>query len=406
MHRNEPPLRPAWVEIDTEALRRNFRAIKARAEENAAGNPVAVAAVVKANAYGHGSVEVSRILLEEGAAILAVATVLEGLELREAGISAPIMVLGLTTEDTFPAALEAGLILPVSGLQQAETLAAAARSMGGRADGAAADSKSGAADGAARSAFGGAPYFLALDTGMSRIGLPAGEAGLEEARAILSLEGICCMGIFSHLAAADEADPSYTQLQSQRFRRFTDALKADGLCPRILSLSNSAAIMDHPGIAFDLCRPGIILYGHYPSEEVNKDVLALQPAMSVKSRITHLKTVPAGTAVSYGCTFVTERETVLATIPVGYADGYPRLLSNKGQILVNGQFAPIVGRVCMDQFMADVTHIPGVKAGDEAVLLGTQGENRISAEDIAALTGTINYEVLCDFGLRLKRIYK
>lgn len=398
MHQNETILRPAWAEIDTEALRRNFRAIQARANGHVADGNAAIAAVVKADGYGHGAVEVSRILLEEGAAMLAVSTVPEAMELRKAGITAPIMLLGLTSDETFPAALKAGLVLPVSSVEQAEALAGAWKA---HAYTAAAEQS-----GMAPSLAGGAPFFLVLDTGMSRIGLPSNETGLQRARTILAMEGLQCVGLFSHLAAADERDHSYTQMQLDRFLWFTGALKEDGICPKILSLANSAAILEYPDTCFGLCRPGIILYGHYPSADVHKEALPLAPIMSVKSRITFLKTVPAGTAVSYGCTFVAEKDTVLATIPVGYADGYPRLLSNKGKVLIGGQFAPIAGRVCMDQFMVDVTHIPGVKAGDEVVLLGTQGEKEITAEEIASLSDTICYEILCGLGLRLERIYK
>ncbi len=410
-------LRPAWAEIDTQALIENFRRIRLHAGPNAT-----FAAVVKADGYGHGMLETSRLLVREGAEWLAVATIPEGLKLREIGIGVPILVLGLSPADTFSVALEADLTLPISSLAQAKALAAAART--------AAAKKS--AKGDAKPA--PVPFFLVLDTGMGRIGLHAGasfgatgrncgastvdtpsvetsltEAAFREACEILSLEGIACAGVFSHFADADdpgEAGRAYTNRQFAAFRSFTDRLRVEGFDPGILSIANSGAILDYPETTDGLCRPGIILYGYHPAGKAAKSPIPLHPVMSVRARLTLVKTVPAGTAIGYGSTYVTERETVIGTVPVGYADGYPRLLSNRGAVLIRGRKAPIVGNVCMDQFMVDLTNVPGAAEGDVATLLGSDGTLAITADDIAAEAETISWEILCGLGQRLERIYR
>ncbi len=402
---NNALLRPAWAEIDTNALIRNFREIRRHT-----GPGAAFAAVVKADGYGHGMLEVSRLLVREGAEWLAVATIPEGLKLREIGIGVPILVLGLSPAETFPVALEAGLTLPVSSLAQARALADAARRIAQKK----------AAKGDLNPA--PVPYFLVLDTGMGRIGLHAGAdfgsdgsadsaltgKAFREACEILSLEGIACSGVFSHFADADdpcEKGVAYTNRQFAAFQSFTGRLKAEGFDPGLLSIANSGAILDYPEVAKGLCRPGIILYGYHPAGKNVKSPIPLLPVMSVRARLTLVKTVPAGTAIGYGSTFVTDRETVIGTVPVGYADGYPRLLSNRGSVLIRGTKAPIVGNVCMDQFMVDLTGVPGALEGDTVTLLGTDGSLSVTADDIAAEAETISWEILCGLGQRLERIY-
>ncbi len=401
-------LRPAWAEIDTQALIRNFRAIRGHA-----GPGATFAAVVKADGYGHGMLETSRLLVREGAEWLAVATIPEGLALREIGIGVPILVLGLSPAESFPVALEADLTLPISSLAQAESLAKAAREAAAKK----------IAKGDANPA--PVPFFLVLDTGMGRIGLHAGadfgsangpkgadrkltEAAFREACAILSLEGIACAGVFSHFADADdpgEKGLAYTNRQFAAFRSFTDRLKAEGFDPGILSIANSGAILSYPETTNGLCRPGIILYGYHPAGRGAKSPIPLSPVMSVRARLTLVKTVPAGTAIGYGSTFVTDRETAIGTVPVGYADGYPRLLSNRGVVLIRGKKAPIVGNVCMDQFMVDLSAIPDAAEGDIVTLLGTDGGLSVTADDIAIEARTISWEILCGLGQRLERIY-
>ena len=213
-------------------------------------------------------------------------------------------------------------------------------------------------------------------------------------------------GLFSHFATADEADKTYASLQEQRYTVFYKKLVDAGIDIPIRTLANSAAIMEISSAHFDMCRPGVILYGMYPSGEVDKNQLSLKPVMQVKANIVHLKTVPAGTSVSYGRKYTAKEDSVIATVPLGYADGFPRPYSMKGKVIVNGVLAPIAGNICMDQFMVDVTHVPYVRLGDEVTIMGTDGMAEITADDIANATGTINYEITCDFGLRLPKVYK
>ena len=368
--------RPAWVEVDLAALRANFAEIR-----RVVGPDCPITAVVKADAYGHGAVEVARCLLAEGAACLAVATLGEALELRAAlSVNVPIMLLSPVL-DGVRQAVRQQIILPVFSLAMAEGVNDVAARLGVCA-----------------------PVQLVLDTGMGRIGLADTVAARDEARQIAALPNLRVVSVFSHFAAADEADKTYAEQQLAVFNRFTAALAAAGVDIACKHIANSAALLEMPHTRQDMVRAGIILYGYYPSDEVRREILHLTPVMSVKARLTWVKTVPAGTSVSYGRTFVTERETKIATVPLGYADGWSRLNSNNGYVLVGGRRAPIIGRVCMDQFMLDVTGIDA-KVGDEAVLLGAQGAEMIDADEIAARIGTISYEVLSSLLPRLPRIY-
>lgn len=368
--------RPAWLEIDLAALRANFAEIR-----RVAGD-VPVAAVVKANAYGHGAVPVARELLAAGAARLAVATVAEALELRAAGIAAPIMLLGLIAGDDEAAlAVKYDVITPVCSYQMAARLNAAAQAQGKLAQ-----------------------LQLVADTGMGRIGFARTDDDVAEAVRIAALPDVVITGMFSHFATADESDKTFATAQSAHFADFAARLTAAGVALPCKTLANSAGLMEISAAHHDLVRAGIILYGYYPSHDVDKRILALAPVMSLKARITWVKDVPVGTSISYGRTHITAAPAKIATIPVGYADGWNRLQSNNGCVLVAGRRCPIVGRVCMDQFMVDVTGLD-VQVGDEAVLLGRQGAEQITADEIAARYGTISYEVTSAFLPRLPRKY-
>lgn len=365
--------------ISEKALQENFCRIRERV-----GGETPVIAVIKADAYGHGALNVARVLARAGADAFAVATVREAVELRLKGLRLPMMILGHTDSSEFPLILEFGIEATVFTFEEAKALSEMAVEN---------DMK--------------ATVHLKLDTGMSRIGLPANEEGLAEAVRIASLPGINVKGIFTHFARADEADKRYAEAQFAQFERFCDALAERGVEIPLRHAGNSAAIMEFPeayrqpedkrftrGV-----RPGIMLYGLYPSDEMDRDAFPLSPVMSVKTHIAFVKTVPAGTPVSYGGTYITERESRIATIPVGYADGYPRHMSNKGWVIIAGKKAPIRGRVCMDQFMVDVTDIPEAEYGSEATLLG----EGISADEIAAICDTIHYEIVCQLTARVPR---
>lgn len=378
--------RPAWIEVDMAALRANFAEIR-----RVAGD-CPVTAVVKADAYGHGAFKVAECLLAEGAAGLAVATLGEAMQLRAAGIEAPIMLLSpLALADVNVIfALQNHITVPVFSYETAEFID---RLIAPGID----------------KGFYKEPLAvqLVLDTGMGRIGLSTKneqDEAVAEASKIAQLPYLQLVGMFSHFATADEADKTYAESQLAAFDAFAAKLAAMGVQAPCLHIANSAALMEMPQARHDMVRAGIILYGYYPSAEVDKSILALTPVMSIKAQLTHVKRVPAGTSISYGCTYTTEAPADIATIPVGYADGWRRLMSNNGCVLVRGQRAPIVGRVCMDQFMVDVTGL-GAKVGDEAVLLGRQGDEVIDAEEIAARCGTISYEILSALLPRLPRKY-
>lgn len=368
---------PVWAEIDLQAVARNMREIR-----RVTATTARVMAVVKANAYGHGAVEVSRTALACGADWLGVARVAEGVDLREAGIEAPVLIMGYTTPEQFSEVVRRRLTQAVYTMDMGLALAEAAARAGTKAR-----------------------VHFKVDTGMGRIGWVDTSHVVQEALALARNSNLEIEGVFTHFAAADAADKGYTLQQFQRFMEIIDKLSQNGLEFPLRHAANSAAIIELPQTHLDLVRAGIIVYGLYPSDEVNKSRAALSPVMSLKARVSYVKKVPAGFKVSYGCTYITERDTLIATIPLGYADGYSRLLSSRGEVLLNGQRAQIVGRVCMDQLMVDAGAIPSVKVGDEAVLIGKQGGKQISADEIAARLGTINYEVTCMVNHRVPRIY-
>jgi alanine racemase len=371
------PDRPTWLEIDLSAIGQNTRQIKALV-----GEDVRVLASLKADAYGHGALRVARTVLRNGAAWLGVATVSEALPLREAGIAAPMLVFGYTAPWQAREAVRLDLRATVYGLDSARALSQAACDLGREAR-----------------------VHVKVDTGMARLGLraediPAIVAFCAELRA---LPGVVVEGIFTHFATADSADQTYARRQLARFQAVLDALDAAGLRPAIAHAANSAAMLALPEARFDLVRPGIALYGLPPSAEVRLPA-GFRPALAFKTQVAQVKEIPAGEGISYGATYVTSAPTRIAVLPVGYADGFRRAPSNWGEVLVRGRRAPLLGRVCMDQCMVDVTDIPGVRQGDEVVLIGTQGEDELTAEAVAERLGTIAYEVVAELLARVPRI--
>lgn len=367
--------------------------------------PAGILGVVKSEAYGHGLLPVARALVEEGAWGLAVVTAQEGLKLRQAGIMKPIVVVGPVIDSEMDRALQADLSLPVHDLALARHLSQRAVALG----------KS-------------AKIHLKIDTGLSRLSVPV-EQSLEFARAVMALKAFELEGIYSHLADAEGLDQSYTLLQYGRFKSILEQLASEGIRPRVRHIAASAAGMLLEATRFDLVRAGIALYGLWPAEETRllllsggQDLLQslnrqfsagaqvqedfLRPALSFKTIAVQIKDVPNGASVGYGCTFRAQRDTRLAILPLGYAEGFDRGLSNAGVVLIRGQRSRVVGRVCMNMTMVDVTDIPAAQAGDEVVLIGTQGEGRVSAEDMAAKLGTINYEVVTRIPPVVPRVYR
>ncbi len=368
---------PVWAEINLAAVAHNIKALKALTKPG-----TKFMAVVKANGYGHGAEEVARVALENGAEWLAVARAEEGIELRQRGIGAPILVFGLVSGEMIRKALDNNLVLTIYNQESARAVADAALALGKNA-----------------------PVHLKVDTGMGRLGYFLNEQSIKEIKEITRIPGLEPLGIYTHFAAADAGDKSYARLQLQRFQEGLQAFSEHGINFPLRHAANSAALIDMPAAHFDMVRPGVAIYGLYPSSEVDQSRVALKPAMTLKTKVTQVKEVNAGFSVSYGCTYVTPAPTILATLAVGYADGYTRLLSSKASVLVHGKRAPVVGRICMDQCVIDVGHIPGVKPGDEVVLMGSQGNNTISSDEIASAIGTINYEVVTMISARVPRVY-
>lgn len=369
-------LRPAWTEIDLGNLDYNIKQIK----EKVGGSEII--GVVKADGYGHGAIEVSKVLLKNGVKTLAVADLREAISLRDAGFTCPIIMLGITPDlyaDTLP---EYDITPVISSRENALAVSEAAAAAGKITE-----------------------AFVKVDTGMGRIGFLPDKAFVEEFKKISELPNLKIKGLFSHFATADEKDKTYAQQQLDHFNTVYEKLKQAGVDIPVRTIANSAAVMEVPESCFEAVRPGNILYGCYPSREVDRSLLSVRPVMSVKANIIHLKKVPPKFPVSYGRKFTTERESLIATLALGYADGYPRYLSGKGRVIVNGTYAPVVGAICMDQCMVDVTGVPDVKLGDEVVVMGSQGDLTILADEIGEKTGTINYEIVCAFGQRLPKVY-
>lgn len=368
--------RPTVVEIDLDAVRQNFEALAAKV-----GGVNRLLGVVKADAYGHGAPAVAKVLEAAHTRMLGVATTDEAIELREAGIKKDILILGAILPAEIDDALKATATITVTDTGFARILDERARKHATKVK-----------------------VHIKIDTGMGRIGVPH-EKATQAVTEVSELQGLDIEGIFTHFPSSDKADKSFTYVQLAHFKGILAELEKKGLRPPLAHSANSAALLDVTASHFDMARPGISIYGYYPSGEVSRDV-PLKPAMTLKTRIAFLKRVPPGTSVSYGRSFVTQRESVLATLPVGYADGYFRALSNRARMQVKGSFAPVVGRVCMDQTIVDVTAIPDVSVGDEVMVYSPTREHPNSVENIALLLGSIPNEVICAVGKRVPRVYK
>ncbi|HIT34031.1 MAG TPA: alanine racemase [Candidatus Faecousia intestinigallinarum] len=370
---NPEKLDNTYVKIDLDAIERNFAAICAKAGTK-------VMAVIKADAYGHGAVQVAR-LLEGKCAFFGVSSILEALELRQAGLKTPILILGHTPVAAFPTAIVGDIRPAIFHWEDALALSETAQRLGRTAC-----------------------FHLAVDTGMHRIGFPATEESADVCAKISRLPGLQAEGIFSHFATADSADLRRARAQQEKFDAFLEMLARRGVHIPLRHLDNSAGLMNFQQ-HYEMVRAGIVTYGLYPSPEVRPGDLPLEPALSWHSRVTHVKRLPPGREISYGGTFVTTRDTLVATVPVGYADGYRRSLSNRFYVLIHGRKAPILGRICMDQLMVDVTDIPNVQLEDPVVLVGRSGSEVITMEAIAQQADSFNYEFVCGISRRVPRVY-
>jgi len=364
-----------WAEVNLSHIIHNYEQIK-----RATGPGVKVLAAVKANAYGHGAVPVSRALAEAGVDMLGIAALSEAIELREAGLRLPMLLFGCVLPDGIGEALEHAVSLTVCDTDLADDVSEAARRLGRAAS-----------------------VHVKIDTGMGRIGVRHDEA-LELIRHVSALEAVSLDGIWTHFPAADETDVSFAHEQLALFGAVVEAMEADGIPVPLRHAANSGAIAQIPEAHLDMVRPGLALYGYHPTAD-RVLPLDLRPGMTLKTRISFVKKLPTGASVSYGRTFVTRRPTRAATLPVGYADGFNRLRSNEGEVLVRGRRAPIIGRICMDQCVVDVTDVPEAQLGDEVVLYGTQGAETISVESVAKALGTIPNEVVCAVGARVPRVH-
>ena len=367
-----------YAEISLEAIGHNIREVKKRLPEG-----VKLLGVVKANAYGHGAVPVASYL-ENQVDYFATATIEEAVELRENGISAPILILGYVSPSQYGDLVEYDITQTIDSYAQALALEKEAARQNRKAK-----------------------AHLAVDTGMTRIGFQVTEHDADEAAKIADLPHIELEGMFTHFSCADQEDKTYCSMQMEKYDKMTALLAERGVTIPLRHICNSAGIMEFDDHRFEMVRSGIITYGIYPSEEVKKERLDLIPALSWKSHVIHVKEVGPGIGVSYGATYVTEKPmTRIATVSAGYADGYPRALSNQGCVLIHGKKAPIIGRICMDQMMVDVTDIPDVQVEDVVTLVGTDGDETITIEEIANPAARFDFEVLCDISSRVTRVYK
>jgi len=365
----------AWAEVDLSALEHNFLELK-----KLVSSTTKVMAVVKANAYGHGAVPCAKTLIASGADYLAVATVDEALQLRSAQISTPILVLGYTAPEHLADLVSCDITATVYSMEQAQALSEEATRQ----------------DKVAR-------LHIKINTGMERIGFAPDAAS--DIVAACRLPGLNPEGIYTHLACADEEDASGVHEQYRLFTALLEQLAQAGLQFSLRHILNSAGILDFPEYQLDMVRAGIVLYGYYPSCHVHKERAELRPVMSVKARVIHLHRIEKGTGVSYGWTYRAPEAATLATVSIGYADGYFRLLSNRGMMLADGKPVRVTGRICMDQCMIDVTSVNTIDVGDEIIIIGKRGDARITADDLAKCIGTISYEILCTVGERLPRLY-
>lgn len=363
------------VQIDLDAVEYNYNSVRKKV-----GDSVKVLGVIKADAYGHGAVEIGK-LLDGKCDFFGVACIEEAVELKKAGIKSPILILGYVFPDSYDKVVKYDIRIPVFSYECAKALSQEAKNQNKNV-----------------------PFHFCVDTGMSRIGYQVNEESADECKKICQFENIYPEGIFSHFATADEIDLTKAKAQRDKFKNFVQMLEDRGIEISIKHINNSAGIMNFDEY-FDMCRMGIITYGLYPSNEVDESLLDIKPVMKWTASISHVKALEAGREISYGGTFKTDKTRIIATVPVGYADGYPRCLSNMGRVLVNSQYAPIVGRVCMDQFMIDVTDIDGVNVGTQVTLVGKDGDKELSMEEVSELAHSFNYELPCRISRRVDRAF-
>ncbi len=364
--------------INLSAIRHNLSEIRKKVTAD-----TRVMAIIKADAYGHGAVPVARALDESGSTdAYGVAIIEEAVELRKAGITKPILILGYTAREQYDLVVAYDVTQTIFQYEMAQALSEEAVKQGKTVK-----------------------IHIKLDTGMSRIGFTDTVNSVLEIKRIATLPNIIMEGMFTHFAQADEEDKSHAQNQLNRYIKFNELLEQEEIHIPVKHVANSAGIIDFPQAYFNMVRSGIITYGIYPSDLVNKEEIKLIPAMEIKTHVVFVKDVEAGVGVSYGATFITKRKTKIATIPVGYGDGYSRNLSNTGKVIIHGRYAPIIGRVCMDQFMADVTDIPNVVQGDTVTLLGRDAQAYLSTEELAEASHSFSYELVCTVGKRIPRVY-
>lgn len=364
--------------VSLDAIAHNFEEMKKNIADG-----TKIVAVIKADGYGHGAEAIARLI--EGYEYIwgfAAATAEEAIQLKDAGVKKPVLILGLVFEEYFQELIQKEVRMTVCDYDMAKALSEEAVRQGRQVH-----------------------IHIGLDTGMSRIGFADKPESVEEIKRIAALSNIEIEGMFTHFARADETDKSPAEDQLKRYLAFVELLEKAGVQIPLKHCSNSAGIIRMPEANLNMVRAGITIYGIYPSAEVERDIVKLIPAMELKSHVAFVKDLPAGTAISYGGTFASETDLRVATIPVGYADGYPRTLSNKGWVLIHGQKAPILGRICMDQFMVDVTHIADVKHGDEVTLIGKDGDECIHIDELGDLSGRFSYEFACDISKRVPRVY-
>lgn len=364
------------AQIDLSAVRKNIEAIRASVRPESK-----LMVVLKADGYGHGAVPIAK-RIDDIADAYGMAIIEEAIELREAGIKKPILILGYTASHLYDRLIQYDITQTIFQYETAYELNEAAKRAGKTVK-----------------------IHIKLDTGMSRIGFAATEDSMKEIEKISKLSNLSMEGVFTHFAKADEIDKDATKLQYQRFIEMLEGLEQRGVHFAVRHASNTAAIIDIPEYNLDMVRCGIGTYGMYPSVDVQKNRVVLTPAMELKTHISYVKELAKGVGISYNGTYITERPMRVATIPVGYGDGYPRLLSSKGRVLIHGKSAPILGRICMDQFMVDVSEIPEAKQNDDVTLMGRDGHECIPVEEIAGYAGTINYEIVCEVGKRIPRVY-
>lgn len=366
-----------WAEINLDNIAHNIKEIRKKINENSK-----IMSIVKADAYGHGAIETSKVLLYNGSDSLGVAISDEGVKLRQNNIHVPILVLGYTPDLKLEDVVINNLTQTIFSFEMAQVLSQVAVRLNIIAN-----------------------IHIKIDTGMSRLGFRPDQSTLHIITQISKLQNIKITGIYTHFATSDMDDMAFTYEQYEKFNDFIKLLEKNNIKIPYIHVSNSGGIIDSREFDFDIVRPGIILYGLYPSKRQINDAIKLLPAMSLKTRISFIKEVEENTSISYSRTFFTNKKTIVATIPVGYADGYARDMSNKGRVLIGGEYANILGNVCMDQFMVDITNIKNVRQNDEVVLIGKQGDKEITIEEIADIQKTINYEIVCNIGKRVPRVY-